>query len=81
MALAPTHLCTQCGSQVWPKTITPGSFLMELLLWLLFLVPGVIYSIWRIASRYKGCPVCGGKSCIPLGTPAANAIMAHLEVR
>lgn len=71
----PTHVCTSCGSQVRPKSMTPGTFAMELLLWLCFLVPGVIYSVWRIASRYAGCPVCNAKNCIPIETPAAQSIL------
>ena len=48
---------------------------MELLLWLFFLIPGLIYSIWRIASRYAGCPVCKAKNCIPIETPAGQSIL------
>lgn len=76
MAGSPNYLCTACGSQVRPKSITPGSFAMELLLWLFFLLPGIIYSVWRIASRYSGCPVCRSRQLIPLGTPTANAILS-----
>lgn len=72
---SPTHVCTLCCSQVRPVAITPGTFGMECLLWLCFLVPGVIYSIWRIASRYAGCPVCKAKNCIPIETPAAQSIL------
>lgn len=48
---------------------------MELGLWLLLLLPGLIYSIWRIAGRYPGCPVCNSKNIIPLGTPMAKMIL------
>ena len=71
----PTHVCIACGSQVRPRSITPGSMGMELLLWLFFLVPGLIYSIWRIASRYAGCPVCESRNLVPIGTPAAQSIL------
>lgn len=71
-----THVCTQCGSEIRAAKITPGSFGMELLLWLFFLVPGVIYSIWRIAARYTGCPVCDSRNIVPLGTPMANRVLA-----
>ena len=76
---APTHLCTACGSQVRPRTATRGSFGIELILWLCFLIPGLIYSIWRLSNRYYACPVCRSPSIIPLGTPAANAILARCE--
>jgi hypothetical protein len=70
-----THVCTSCGSQVRPRSITPGTMGMELLLWLCFLVPGIIYSIWRIASGYNGCPVCKNRNLVPIGTPAAQSIL------
>jgi hypothetical protein len=39
---------------------------MEVFLWLLFLLPGFIYSIWRLCARYQGCPMCGEKNLIPM---------------
>jgi DNA-directed RNA polymerase subunit RPC12/RpoP len=70
-----THVCASCGSEVRAMQITPGSFGTELLLWLLFLLPGLIYSIWRIAGRYTGCPVCDSRNLVPIGTPMANQIL------
>jgi hypothetical protein len=49
---------------------------MEVLLWLCLLLPGILYSLWRITSRYKGCPVCGARNPIPLETPAGKALAA-----
>lgn len=50
--------CINCGYTGGPRKMTPGSFLMEVVLWCLLLIPGVIYSIWRISSKYKVCPRC-----------------------
>jgi len=72
----PTHVCLSCGSQVDPKSITPGTIGMEVVLWLCFFIPGLVYSIWRVTNRYKGCPVCGTKNIIPINTPAAQGILA-----
>jgi hypothetical protein len=33
------------------KYITPGSFWIELALWILFFPAGFIYSLWRVANR------------------------------
>lgn len=51
--------CTNCGYEGEPKISTPGSCLMELILWLFFLVPGVIYSFWRLGNKKPVCPKCG----------------------
>ncbi|HEV2348917.1 MAG TPA: hypothetical protein VG028_03620 [Terriglobia bacterium] len=46
--------------------MTPGSFAIEIVLWLCFLFPGLIYSIWRLTARHETCPKCGEKSLIPM---------------
>ena len=58
--------CPRCGFDGYTRTVTPGSFGMELFLWLLFLLPGLIYGIWRLAARYQACPKCGEKNWIPI---------------
>lgn len=67
-------ICAACGSTGIPKTDTPGSFLIELLLWCFFLLPGLIYSIWRIASRKKVCPLCKSAEMIPLDSPRGRKL-------
>jgi len=58
--------CPRCGFDGYPKIVTPGSFAIEVVLWLFFLLPGLIYSIWRLSARHKACPKCGEKSPIPI---------------
>ena len=65
-------VCTTCGSLVSPRSKTPGSFWIELLLWAFFIVPGVIYSVWRLASIQKVCPKCGGKNLVPPDSPVGQ---------
>ncbi len=63
--------CPACGTVARPKRITKGSLATEVALWLFFLVPGLIYSVWRLASRYEGCPSCLRAGMIPLDSPVA----------
>jgi hypothetical protein len=65
-------VCTSCGYVGEAKRITKGSIFIEIILWLCFLVPGLIYSIWRLASRYDGCPSCGQATVIPRTSPMAQ---------
>lgn len=59
--------CLDCGYEGEPKKITKGSFILEIFLWLLFLLPGFIYSIWRLTSgRYYGCPDCKSEKILSL---------------
>lgn len=65
-------VCTSCGYMGEPKKITKGSIGIELFLWLCFIVPGILYSLWRLSSRYEGCPTCGQKTLIPINSPMAK---------
>lgn len=70
-------ICTQCGTVGKPKTTTPGSFFMELILWLCFLVPGLIYSVWRLSARRPTCRTCGAiRSLVPLQSPRGRELAA-----
>ncbi len=63
--------CMTCGSDAVPNRHNKGSALIEVLLWLLFIIPGVIYSIWRRTSVPATCPVCSSASIVPKDAPAA----------
>lgn len=66
--------CVKCGAVAEPKTITKGSLAIEIVMWLLLIVPGVIYSVWRISSRHEGCRVCGGVDLVPINSPKGQEI-------
>lgn len=72
-------ICTNCGKQGKPKVITKGHILIEIILWCCFLVPGLIYSIWRHASRTKCCPGCGAPNMIPVDSPIAQSILSKVN--
>lgn len=69
-------VCTQCGSIVKPKIMIRGSGIVEIFLWILFFVPGFIYSLWRHSSKYPACPKCKGESLIPIDTPIAQKFIS-----
>lgn len=74
-ASGPVRYCTSCGHQGKGRTKTRGSLLIEVVLWLCFLVPGLIYSIWRQGSKHKVCASCGASSLVPLNSPVARAAL------
>ena len=51
-------ICTYCFYKGYPTTITQGSFLEEIFFWLCFIIPGVIYSLWRLSTKSHVCPSC-----------------------
>jgi len=65
-------ICTSCSTITEPESFTKGSILIEIILWLAFIIPGVIYSIWRLTTKQQVCPACKKPSLIPLDTPAGQ---------
>lgn len=68
-------ICATCGSVGKLKNVTKGHFLIELLLWLFFLLPGVIYSIWRLSTRYSACRTCLSPYVIPVDSPRGKELL------
>lgn len=72
-------LCTNCGHQGKPKRVTKGSFLIEVVAWLCFIVPGIIYSLWRVTTRYDACPACGATNMVPADSPRGKQLQASFQ--
>lgn len=64
-----SQICKDCGTVAEPKRFTKGSIWIEIILWICFLVPGLIYSVWRLTSRYDGCRACESKNVVPVNSP------------
>ena len=45
-----TLVCPDCGNIGRTTSITKGSFLIKVVLWLMFLIPRVLHSIWRLSA-------------------------------
>jgi hypothetical protein len=71
-------LCTTCGHTGPSETITEGHFAIEVILWLMFIVPGIIYTLWRLTTRHEGCPKCHAKTIIPIDSPIAQKFLSGL---
>lgn len=68
-------VCTQCGYVGKSKGAIKGNGFIEIMLWFFFIIPGMIYSVWRSSSRYKVCPECKSPSLIPADSLRAKKIM------
>lgn len=90
--MAAPKICTTCGYVGKSKRITKGSTFLELLLWIVsvilavvysgwFLLAGLLYSLWRIASRYHACPKCGGPNMIPTDSPVGQRLVNEQSQR
>lgn len=81
--MAKELICTQCGSVGKIKSETKGSIIIELILWLCFLVPGLIYSFWRLSNKSMVCKECGSSNLIPVDSPLGKKKMEeyHTEIK
>lgn len=77
--MATNSICQHCGSTGTPRTVTRGSFLLEVLLWLTFLVPGILYSLWRLSTRQPVCRQCGASHMVPLHSPRGQKLLAEFH--
>ena len=54
-------ICLDCKTIAEPRVKPRGSGLLEVISWLLCLVPGLVYSIWRRSAKQAVCASCGGR--------------------
>lgn len=74
------YICRTCGTIGQAKTVTKGNILIEVILWLCFLIPGLIYSVWRLTTRSNnGCYKCGALEMIPVNTPIGQSLFKELH--
>lgn len=56
--------CPICKHEGKAKKVTKGSIIIEIFLWCMMLVPGFIYSLWRLTTRHDACPQCGNANLL-----------------
>jgi len=81
MAENPTDdmVCTNCGFRGKPVRATAGSFIVEVVLWLCFILPGLIYSVWRLTTRKQVCPKCKQPTMIPADSPRGRTLIDNVR--
>jgi len=79
--MAKQMICTECNYIGVPKKITKGSFIIELILYITFIIPGIIYSVWRLSNTALICPKCGKESLIPLDSPKGIELEKKVSTR
>jgi hypothetical protein len=57
-------LCTSCGRTDVPDDLVAGSDRLELAAWCLFLLPGLLYCLWRQANGRSVCTHCGSSDLL-----------------
>lgn len=67
-------ICSHCGSVGTPKRHMKGSIIIELFLWLMMLLPGLLYSLWRLTTVSRVCRTCGSPALVPVDSPRGRAL-------
>jgi hypothetical protein len=67
-------ICKHCGTLNNGRAALPGNGWIEALLWLLWLFPGLLYSVWR-RSGTGVCASCGKREFAPVETPMGRALV------
>ena len=76
----PKYYCNACHNFT-PAALKKGSGWIELVLYFFYIVPGVLYSIWRRASAPNVCPLCRAASLVPAAVAKPLAVSAASEGR
>lgn len=68
------YVCKDCGYIGPIKSGKRGSFWVSTILWTIFFLPGLIYSIWRMMGR-NSCTKCGSTSLAKLNSTYGQYIL------
>jgi hypothetical protein len=71
--------CQDCGSFGGFRTHVKGSLSVEIALWACFLVPGMIYSLWRLITAERVCPICGSPNMIQVDSPTFGLVAVRAQ--
>ena len=71
----PQNICPHCGTKADPEMMVKGSLLIEIILWLCFIIPGLIYSLWRLSNKISVCPKCEQPGMIGADTPRGQLLV------
>ena len=72
-----SRICKQCGSITKTADSLPGNGWIEVVLWLCYLVPGLIYSIWRRTKKNLACSSCGSREIVGVTTPVGRQLLSE----
>lgn len=59
LGTAPVVHCPNCQHTGKAKLAIGGNLAIELVLWLTFLIPGLLYHLWRNSTMRYSCSACG----------------------
>ena len=67
-------ICLRCKSRVEPVEVVRGSLLVEVILWLFLLLPGLLSHLWVSGTSREICPECGSEDLVPVDSPRGKEL-------
>jgi hypothetical protein len=77
-------ICARCLETGEAKKVTKGSFVVEIVLWLLLFIwlplflLGAAYTVWRLASKHKACRKCESPELVPLDSERGRQLRGEV---
>jgi len=69
----PVRYCPACGLVARGMPVPRGRLSLELLLWMAFLLPGLLYTLWRVSNPHRVCVSCHHAGLLPLDAAQEQA--------
>lgn len=73
-------VCKSCEEVDTPVESMPGNGWVEAILYLFYIAPGVIYSVWRRKGKKKVCSACGSSDVVPAASRAGRRILGDTPI-
>jgi len=74
------YYCNTCHNSP-PVAIMKGNGWVEFILYLCYIAPGIIYSVWRRSGEPNVCPVCKTAALVPLSEAKPLTTLPAEDVR
>ncbi|MFA7174107.1 MAG: hypothetical protein WC340_12000 [Kiritimatiellia bacterium] len=73
------YICSNCGSYTNGTSHTKGYFVLEIILWLCWVIPGLLYTMWRLTTRGKVCHLCKCDTLTPVNSPMGRKLQKEFQ--
>lgn len=72
-------ICPHCRYIGQRERFSKGNWKLEIILWMMFFIPGALYTTWRCFNEYLACPVCKNEDMTPLNSSLGQKIARERE--